>query len=64
MTAARRTLKSLKKKQISIKLNPVDISFVQAKAEETGIHYQNIIGALIHNYAIGKLNWKSNPHSS
>lgn len=55
MTAAQRTLKALDKKQISIKLNSIDISIVKAKAQETGIPYENIIGALIHNYAIGKI---------
>jgi predicted DNA binding CopG/RHH family protein len=55
VSAAQRTLKTLEKRQISIKLNPADISVVKAKAQETGIPYQNIIGALIHNYAIGKI---------
>jgi predicted DNA binding CopG/RHH family protein len=55
VSAAQRTLKTLEKRQISIKLNPVDISIVKAKAQETGIPYQNIIGTLIHNYAIGKI---------
>lgn len=55
VSAAQRTLKTLEKRQISIKLNPVDISVIKAKAQETGIPYQNIIGALIHNYAIGKI---------
>lgn len=55
VSAAQRTLKTLEKRQISIKLNPADISVVKAKAQETGIPYQNIIGALIHNYVIGKI---------
>jgi predicted DNA binding CopG/RHH family protein len=55
IAAAQRTLKTLEKRQISIKLNPLDISIVKAKAQEIGIPYQNIIGALIHNYAIGKI---------
>jgi len=53
--AAQRTLKKQEKQQISIKLNPVDINIIKTKAQETGIPYQNIIGALIHNYAIGKI---------
>lgn len=55
MTAAQRTLKLREKQKINLKLNPVDISFVKAKAQETGIPYQAIIGALVHNYAIGKI---------
>jgi predicted DNA binding CopG/RHH family protein len=48
-------LKSNDENQINIQLNPVDISFVKAKAQETGIPFQAIIGALVHNYAIGKI---------
>lgn len=55
ISAAQHTLKSIKKQQISIKLNPVDIQIIKAKAQKTGIPYQNIIGALIHNYAEGKI---------
>ncbi len=53
--AAQQTLKKQEKQQISIKLNPFDINCIKSKAQETGIPYQNIIGALIHNYAIGKI---------
>ena len=49
------TLKSSDENQISIQLNPVDMNFVKAKAQETGIPFQAIIGALVHNYAIGKI---------
>jgi predicted DNA binding CopG/RHH family protein len=31
-----------------VKLNPIDIRFVKAKAQETGISFQAIIGALVH----------------
>jgi len=55
VAAAQRTLTTLEKQQISIKLNPVDISIVKAKAKETDIPYRNIISALIHNYAIAKI---------
>jgi len=55
ISAAQQTLKSIKKQQISIKLNSLDISIIKAKAQRTGIPYQNIIGALIHNYATGKI---------
>ncbi len=53
--AAEESLKKIKKQQISIKLNPADIRIIKAKALQTGIPYQNIIGALVHNYAIGKI---------
>lgn len=40
---------------ISVSLNSIDINFVKAKEQETGIPFQAIIGALVHNYAIGKI---------
>lgn len=55
IAAAQQILKMREKQQISIKLNSADLNIVKAKAQETGIPYQNIIGALIHNYAIGKI---------
>lgn len=45
----------MEKKQITIKLGVSDIEFVKAKAQETGISYQNIISALVHNYTVGKV---------
>ncbi len=45
----------MEKKQITIKLGVADIEFVKAKAQETGISYQNIISALVHNYTVGKV---------
>ncbi len=53
--AAQHTLQKQAKQQISIKLNAADIGIIKAKAQATGIPYQNIIGALVHNYAIGKI---------
>lgn len=43
------------KTQITIKLGSSDIEVIKQKALETGIPYQNIIGALVHNYAAGKI---------
>ncbi len=43
------------KKQITIKLGKGDIDVVKRKASETGISYQNIISALVHNYAVGRI---------
>jgi len=43
------------KTQITIKLGAGDIEIIKSKATETGIPYQNIIGALVHNYAVGKI---------
>ena len=43
------------KKQITIKLGSSDIDLVKQRAKKIGIPYQNIIGALVHNYAIGKI---------
>jgi len=45
----------MEKKQITIKLGVADIEFVKIKAQETGISYQNIISALVHNYTVGKV---------
>lgn len=53
--AAQNTLQKQEKQQISIKLNAADIRAIKAKALETGIPYQNIIGALVHNYVVGKI---------
>jgi len=56
-TSAKETRKQqrMEKKQITIKLGVSDIEFVKAKAQETGISYQNIISALVHNYTVGKV---------
>ena len=46
------------KKQISINLKKTDLDVIKQKAEEIGISYQNIIQALVHNYATNKLSLK------
>ncbi|MDO9234433.1 MAG: hypothetical protein Q7U28_00175 [Aquabacterium sp.] len=35
-----------------------DLDFVKQRAKDIGISYQNIIQALIHNYAHGKVEFK------
>jgi len=43
------------KKQTAIRFSVSDLAIVKSKAKEIGIGYQNLIQALIHNYAIGKI---------
>ena len=48
--------KSLKeKRQTTIRFSVSDLAVVKAKAKEMGIGYQNLIQALVHNYAKGKI---------
>ncbi len=58
-TMASNTLDYLKqKKQITINMKQSDLNFVKQRAKDIGISYQNIIQALIHNYAHGKVELK------
>ncbi len=43
------------KKQISINLKKSDLDMVKQRASTIGISYQNIIQALVHNYATNKI---------
>jgi predicted DNA binding CopG/RHH family protein len=43
------------KKQTTIRFSVSDLAIVKAKAKEIGIGYQNLIQALVHNYAKGKI---------
>ena len=53
---SKETLSYLKqKKQISINMKQSDLDFIRQRANDIGISYQNIIQALVHNYATGKL---------
>jgi len=53
---ATNTLERLnQKKQISINMKQSDLDFIKQRANDIGISYQNIIQALVHNYATGKL---------
>jgi len=44
------------KKQTTIRFSVQDLAIVKSKAKEMGIGYQNLIQALVHNYANGKVN--------
>jgi len=48
-------LKMYEKKQISINLKKIDLEIIKKKADAIGISYQNIIQALVHNYATNKI---------
>ena len=43
------------KKQTTIRFSVQDLAVVKSKAKELGIGYQNLIQALVHNYATGKV---------
>jgi predicted DNA binding CopG/RHH family protein len=43
------------KKQTTIRFSVSDLAIVKSKAKEIGIGYQNLIQALVHNYATGKI---------
>ena len=45
----------LQKKQTTIRFSVTDLAAIKAKAKELGIGYQNLIQALVHNYATGKI---------
>lgn len=42
------------KKQTTIRFAVSDLAIIKARAKEMGIGYQNLIQALVHNYAQGK----------
>ena len=54
--AAKNTISKLK--HISIRLSEKDIKKLKIKAIETGISYQTLIGALIHQYTENKIKLK------
>ena len=43
------------KRQTTIRFSVSDLSIIKAKSKELGIGYQNLIQALVHNYAKGKI---------
>ncbi len=43
------------KRQTTIRFSVSDLAIVKARAKEMGVGYQNIIQALVHNYAKGKI---------
>ena len=42
-----------KSKNITLRLNIADLNGIKMKASETGIPYQTLINALIHQYVVG-----------
>jgi len=46
------------KRQTTIRFAISDLAIIKAKAKEMGIGYQNLIQALVHNYAQGKTDLK------
>jgi len=43
------------KKQTTIRFTVSDLAIIKSKSKELGIGYQNLIQAVVHNYAIGKI---------
>ena len=43
------------KRQTTIRFAVSDLAIIKARAKEMGIGYQNLIQALVHNYAHGKM---------
>lgn len=43
------------KRQTTIRFSVSDLAVIKAKSKELGIGYQNLIQALVHNYATGKI---------
>ncbi|MFZ2968421.1 MAG: hypothetical protein WA080_05125 [Sulfuricurvum sp.] len=43
------------KRQTTIRFSVSDLATIKARSKEMGIGYQNLIQALVHNYAIGKI---------
>lgn len=52
---ARYTKSLNEKKQTTIRFAASDLAVVKARSKELGIGYQNLIQALVHNYAKGKI---------
>jgi len=46
------------KRQTTIRFAVSDLAIIKARAKELGIGYQNLIQALVHNYAQGKTDLK------
>ena len=53
--SAKYTKSLQEKKQTTIRFSVQDLAIIKAHAKEMGIGYQNLIQALVHNYAIGKI---------
>ncbi|MDH7514218.1 MAG: CopG family antitoxin [Clostridiales bacterium] len=46
---------SRKSRNINIRLTERDLEKIKQRAEETGVPYQTLIGAILHQYAEGKI---------
>ncbi len=57
--SAKYTKSLLEKRQTTIRFSVSDLAIVKARAKDIGIGYQNLIQALVHNYAIGKVKLES-----
>ena len=44
-----------KSKNITLRLNMMDLKAIKSRSKEVGIPYQTIIGALVHQYVDGKV---------
>jgi len=53
--AAKYTKLLQEKRQTTIRFSVSDLAIIKAKSKEMGIGYQNLIQALVHNYAAGKI---------
>ena len=53
--SAKYTKSLSEKRQTTIRFSVSDLAILKAKSKEMGIGYQNLIQALVHNYAIGKV---------
>jgi predicted DNA binding CopG/RHH family protein len=53
--AAKYTRLLQEKRQTTIRFSVSDLAIIKAKSKEMGIGYQNLIQALVHNYATGKI---------
>jgi len=53
--SAKYTKSLQEKRQTTIRFSVSDLAILKAKAKDLGIGYQNLIQALVHNYAIGKV---------
>lgn len=45
-----------KNKRITLRIRENDLHYIQQRAMETGIPYQTLISAVLHQYAKGKIN--------
>jgi len=53
--SAKYTKSLQEKKQTTIRFSVQDLAIVKAHAKEMGVGYQNLIQALVHKYATGKI---------